>query len=113
MADEITMVGTGLRNGEISTGSGKAGELHKVAHHKKRAFLAAFAETGNISLATKIANVGRRKHYYWLAADREYVKAYEDAREEAGHNLEAEARRRAAEGWEKLVFYRLTNRHRP
>lgn len=40
-----------------------------MAHHKKGAFLAAYAECGSIATAAKLAGIGRRSHYRWLKAD--------------------------------------------
>jgi len=68
---------------------------------KQRAFLAAFRETCNVRLACESAGVGRSSHYRWLDEDPEYRRAFEDAREDAVDLLEAEARRRALEGWEE------------
>ncbi len=38
----------------------------KIAHPYKRAFLAAFRETGNVRLACEVVKVGRSSHYRWL-----------------------------------------------
>lgn len=78
----------------------------KSAQPKRKAFLAAYAQTGNISVAAKIANVGRRDHYRWLD-DARYEKAFNDAHEEACDRLEAEARRRAVQGVEEPVYGKL------
>ncbi len=75
----------------------------KIAHPYKRAFLAAFRETGNVRLACKAANVGRSSHYRWFEKDPEYRAAFEQAKENATDVLEAEAHRRAVEGWEEPV----------
>src|SRR5688572_482608 len=72
---------------------------------KMAAFLAAFAETGNVSDACRISGVSRQSHYRWLAANKGYAAAFGDAREDARDNLEREARRRAVEGVEKPLYY--------
>lgn len=72
---------------------------------KKRAFLAAYAESGNITLACKAAGVVRRTHYDWLASDDKYKETYADAQSMAAEMLEAEARRRAAQGVHRLKFH--------
>jgi hypothetical protein len=72
---------------------------------KKEAFLAAFAQVGNITLAAEIAGIHRRMHYTWLANDPDYAVAFKEAEEEAADRLEHEARRRAVEGTLKPVFY--------
>ena len=68
---------------------------------KKKAFLAAFRETGNVRLACEAAEVGRSSHYRWLDQDREYREAFDLAKEDAADILEAEAKRRAVVGVEE------------
>ncbi len=75
----------------------------KIAHPYKRAFLAAFRETGNVRLAREVAKVGRSSHYRWLEKDPEYREAFDVAKEDAADVLEAEAHRRAVDGWEEPV----------
>jgi hypothetical protein len=76
-----------------------------MQRRKKAAFLAAFAECGNVSHAADIAGIDRVTHYRWLR-DADYKAAYEDARERAADALEGEARRRAIEGVKRLRFGR-------
>lgn len=71
---------------------------------KKAAFLAAFAELGNITGAAAAAAISRTDHYNWLA-DPEYREAFEWAQKEANDSLRAEARRRAKDGVDEPVFY--------
>jgi hypothetical protein len=71
---------------------------------QRRAFLAAYAVSGNLSRAAKAAKVARRSHYDWMT-DPAYAAAFEDAREQAGEALEEEARRRAVTGTLKPVIY--------
>ncbi len=75
----------------------------KIAHPYKRAFLAAFRQTGNVCLACEVAKVGRSSHYRWLEKDSEYREAFDVAKEHAIDVLEAEAHRRAVEGIEEPV----------
>ena len=72
------------------------------SHPKKRAFLAAYRKTGNVRLACTAAQIGRSSHYRWLD-DSDYAEQFEQAKKEAVDVLEAEARRRAVEGWEEPV----------
>lgn len=72
---------------------------------KKRAFLSAYSQCGNITRATEITNVSRASHYKWMKEDEAYQKYFEEATEEAAERMEAEARRRAVEGTDKPVFY--------
>ena len=73
------------------------------SHPKKRAFLAAYRETGNVKLACEAGRIGRSSHYRWLEQDTDYVKEFEQAKKDAVDVLEAEARRRAVEGIEEPV----------
>lgn len=68
--------------------------------------LAAYAQTGNVSAAAKLAEVSRRSHYEWLARDKRYAAAFEEAVDEAADRLETEARRRAVSGVAEPVFYK-------
>lgn len=70
----------------------------RIGHPKKRAFLAAFAETGNISLSCQAAGVRRSTYYEWTEHDGAFGVALAAAREAAIDKLEEEARRRAVEG---------------
>ncbi len=76
-----------------------------VRSPKARAFLAALAETGNITAAAQAAGVGRRSHYLWME-DPAYRAKYEEAMDTAVDALEREARRRAIEGVVEPVFYK-------
>lgn len=74
-------------------------------HPKKAAMLAAYAECGVVSRAAKAADVGRTTHYEWLLNDENYAAAFEEAHKYAIEAMEAEARRRAIEGWDEPVFH--------
>ncbi|MCR4375697.1 MAG: hypothetical protein NUW22_12690 [Acidobacteria bacterium] len=78
----------------------------KKSHVKGAAFLAAYAKTGNISIAANIAGCSRRDHYRWIK-DPAYARTFDDATKEAIDRLEAEARRRATQGVEEPVFGKL------
>lgn len=74
---------------------------------RKKAFLSAFRECGNVRRACEAAGVGRSSHYRWRDNDPAYREAYELAREDAADVLEEEAYRRAVEGYEEPVgWYR-------
>jgi argininosuccinate synthase len=77
-----------------------------ISHPKKRAFLAAYAKCGNVTVAAEQAEISRKAHYEWMQADPIYAEWFEDAHEEAIQRMEAEARRRAVEGVMKPVFYK-------
>lgn len=72
---------------------------------KKRAFLAAYAECGNVTRAAEIAGVSRRSHVDWMK-DESYAEAFRAAEEHAADRLEQEARRRAIEGVDEPIFYK-------
>lgn len=82
------------------TPAGSASEqvVHGIRHVKKRAFLAAYAVTGNIAASAQAAGVHRTAHYNWLGADERYAEAFAQAHEVALDLLEQEARRRAVVG---------------
>ena len=73
---------------------------------KKKAFLAAFRETGNVRMACETAGVGRSSHYRWLEADAEYRDDFALVKEDAIDILEAEAYRRAVEGSRRYKFHK-------
>jgi hypothetical protein len=74
-----------------------------ITHPQQRAFLAAFAELGNVSKAAKVAKVSREAHYDWRR-DPVYEAAFQRAILMAGAILEDEAVRRAKTGILKPVF---------
>lgn len=78
---------------------------YKPVQRKKAAFLAAYAETGNISRAVAAARIPRQSHYDWLKTDEAYRRDFESANDEAIDTLEAEARRRAHDGVNEPVIY--------
>ena len=80
-------------------------EFQKITRPKKRAFLAAYAEVGNVSQAAKIAGIDRQTHYDWKRNDPDYAEAFGHAEEMAADRLEQEARRRAVKGVEEPIFY--------
>ncbi|MBZ0145135.1 MAG: terminase [Rhodocyclaceae bacterium] len=85
---------------------GAAKRSHSSPHVKKRAFLAALARTGNVSEAARAARCDRGCYYDWRENDEAFKAAAAAALEEAADLLEAEARRRAADGVREPIFYR-------
>lgn len=73
---------------------------------KQIAFLAALAETGNITRSAEAIGSGRQTVYDWRERDPEFAEAWDRAVKIAGYGLEDEARRRAEEGVEKPVFHK-------
>jgi hypothetical protein len=68
----------------MKTGSWTAG----VKQPKRRAFLAAFAECGQVKKAAEVAGVSREQHYDWKAQDAAYAAAFAIAQQRAGDVLE-------------------------
>lgn len=73
---------------------------------KQAAFLAAYAVSGLIGKAAKAAGCDRSSHQYWLDNDPEYPAKFSSAQDDANEVLEAEARRRAVQGTERMKFYK-------
>ena len=90
-----------VNNGEME----EVGE-YKTLQRKKRAFLAAFAETGNISAASRLSGISRQAHYEWMQSDPDYPALFKAADQVAAEALETEARRRAVQGTARPVFYK-------
>jgi hypothetical protein len=75
-----------------------------MAHLKKEAFLAAFAEMGVVRYAADKANVARRTVYDWLERDAEFRARFAEAEQQALDMLEVEAVRRARVGVDEPVY---------
>ena len=67
-------------------------------------FLDVLRETANVTKAAAAVNVSRRCAYDHRADDQEFADEWDDAVEEATDALEAEARRRALDGWDEPVY---------
>jgi hypothetical protein len=78
---------------------------------RQRAFLAAYAKTGNVTAAAKASGQRRKIHYEWME-EPEYPALFEAAREEAIDALEDAARKRALHGSDLLLIF-LLKAHRP
>ena len=84
--------------------TGNDSPFAEICHPKKRAFLAAYAQTGNKSRAAAMAGIVKQTIYtrQWRE-DAEFQKALKLAKEMACVVLEDEATRRAVEGVERPV----------
>ncbi len=78
-------------------------EANILPHLKKKAFLEAYAKTGNVSTAAEASNIDRSYHYRWMLSDPKYPEAFESAKGQALEVIEAELHRRAVEGVEEPV----------
>lgn len=72
---------------------------------RRAAFLAALAETGNVSRAARAAKASRSRAYQLKADDPQFAEEWADALEIATDALDAEARRRAIDGVETPRFH--------
>ncbi len=90
----------------MSANEGHSNEspFSEIQHPKKRAFLRAYSETGNKTLAAKLAGINRSAIYQpgWRD-DPEFQEALARAKRMAVDVLEDEVHRRAVEGWEEPV----------
>ncbi|MFT9380640.1 hypothetical protein [Gluconobacter sp. P5B12] len=75
------------------------------SRQRKEQFLKHLAANGNISAAGRFANVQRSTLYHWKETDPQFASLWDDALEEAADALEAEARRRAIEGYDEPITY--------
>lgn len=75
----------------------------------QKAFLVAYAYTGNITKSAEIAGVIRESHYDWLrsssSTSEEYTIAFKKAQEESVEREEYEAWRRAVIGTREYKFH--------
>jgi transposase-like protein len=67
-------------------------------------FLAVLRQTGNVSAACRAADIERSTAYRVRNEHEDFRQAWDDALEEATDALEAEARRRAHDGWDEPVY---------
>ena len=70
-------------------------------------FLEEYAVRGVITAAAEAAQIDRQRHYDWLNETHrwpDYAARFAAARERAVDRLEAEAIRRAVDGWDEPVF---------
>lgn len=78
---------------------------YKTLRPKKRAFLLAYAECGNITEASQLCDISRQRHYDWMRKDPEYPALFKAAHEQFCDKLEKEIYRRAVRGTNRPVFY--------
>lgn len=71
---------------------------------KKKAFLAAFAQCGNISHACRLADCSRTLVYKWLNEEPDFKAQFDEADTSATEALEKEAYRRACEGTLRPIY---------
>jgi hypothetical protein len=69
------------------------------------AMIQAYAQTGHVGLAASLAGITRRTHERWMQKFPKYATAFNEAKREAGDELETECMRRAMLGVEEPVYY--------
>lgn len=77
---------------------------NKTEQLKREAFLAAFSECGNVSVACKASKVGRTTVYQWLK-EPAFIESFHEMEGRAVKVLEDEAVRRAVNGVSRPVLY--------
>lgn len=83
-----------------------SGAVPQNASHKRAAFLAAYAQTGNITAAAHAAGCSPSTHRHVWMKQPDYPALFAEAQEQAVELMEAEALRRATRGIEEPVFHR-------
>lgn len=86
----------------------KAREEQRRREAQMTLFITAFRETGNVSASCRAADIARTTAYEWREQYPDFVKRWEDAKEDALDKLEEEAFRRAHDGVtsERPIFYK-------
>jgi hypothetical protein len=72
---------------------------------RQQAFLTHFLRVGTIRGASLASGVARSTHHWWIERDTTYAVAFGQARDALVETLEAEAVRRARDGWVEPVFH--------
>ena len=78
----------------------------RLTKQKKEQFLGVIRETANVRLAARACGMSRTNLYNERERDPDFAAAWDEAVEDAVDKLEAEAWRRALEGFEEPVFQR-------
>lgn len=73
---------------------------------KRKRFLEALAETGNVTAACKLSAMVRTPTYYWRWEDEEFAAEWDQALHLGIEAIEDEAIRRATTGVKESVFYK-------
>ena len=81
------------------------GLFNGITHPKKKAFLAAFSQLGQIGRACETAMISRGLHYFWLKKDEKYQKAFSEAERIASDHLIDVLHERATVGAEHVISY--------
>src|SRR4051812_42249550 len=102
----------GKANERVDRDDGEGDSVHeghaikRGKHAWKTAFLAALSNTAIVRAACRSAGVSWKTAYVHRRTDAAFAVEWDEALEEAADVLEAEARRRAVHGAEKVVIYK-------
>jgi len=80
--------------------------LTTASPEKKRKFLAALADTCNVTKSAGLIGTSRETVYEWRKKDQEFAAAWEEARALGAEALEDEAIRRAFEGFDEPLSHK-------
>lgn len=75
-------------------------------HYKKQRFLEQYAQFCVVGKAAEAVGVSRVTVYRWMEACPAFKVAFEDAKKGIVEKLEAEAMRRAHDGWDEPIYYK-------
>lgn len=70
-----------------------------------RLFLDSLSRTGNVLLSCKAAHIGRRTVYNCRERSEKFARLWDEAIEASNDVLEAEARRRGAQGIDRPIYF--------
>ena len=79
----------------------------KQTHKKRKQFLQALRETGNVSRACEAAGIGRSTAYQWRDNDPDFAREWDEVIDALVDDLEQEAIRRAKDGSDTLLIFLL------
>lgn len=91
-----------------SRAPGAPHETNSPTRAKQTAFLEAIAKCGNITEASRVADMNRASHYDWLESDPAYGKAFEAAKEEYRDLVRETVRNRAIVGTPHEIYFQGT-----
>ena len=77
----------------------------KITKRQRSIFLDILGHTGNVSAATRAANISRKMAYSLKLSDPAFAEEWQLALEDAMDDLEAALRNRAINGVEKPIYY--------
>jgi transposase-like protein len=73
-------------------------------HVRQKAFLEAFAQSGNVVVASRVTGIPRSLVYQWIDKHQDFKAAFDKADKESAEHIEAEVYRRGVEGYLEPVF---------